>query len=156
MEWMGQYKEVSELIIKVMNEYTFIHKKQINYGDDESISFSEAQVIEEIIRHKDSNMTDLSKELGVTKAAITKTMKKLENKGFITRFKQEFNKKEIFVSITKKGHEIYKHYQEYMYTNLFGELFQMFSAVDPSHAEMIFQFFNSVDKSLSKISLAKL
>ena len=118
MKWMREYQDLSELVIRVMNKYTFLHNKQFKYGEEHSISFSESQVVEEILRNKNSNMTTLSKELGVTKAAVTKTMKKLELKGFIKRYKNISNNKEIFVSITDLGDRIYQNYQNYIYWEL--------------------------------------
>ncbi len=156
MEWMRQYKEISELVIKVMNEYTFIHKKQLVFKDDNKLSFSEAQVIEEILRHKEPNMTKLSIELGVTKAAITKTMKKLELKKYISRYKLLSNNKDILVSVTELGDEIYKEYQQYIFDNLFKDVYEMFDDRDESYVEDFLKFFKTVDKSLIKITEEKI
>ena len=153
---MREYQDLSELVIRVMNKYTFLHNKQFKYGEEHSISFSEAQVVEEVLRNKNSNMTTLSKELGVTKAAVTKTMKKLEIKGFIKRYKNISNNKEIFVSITDLGDRIYQNYQNYIYENLFKEIFQLLDQNDEKSYEMLKHFFKSTDRSLQKISKDKL
>lgn len=151
MEWMREYKEISELVIKVMNEYTFIHKKQLTYKGDKTLSFSEAQIIEEILRHKDANMTKLSKELGVTKAAITKTMKKLETKDYIHRYKNPSNNKDILVSVTELGQDIYKLYQKYIFDNLFKDVYEMFDVRDENYLQDFLKFFKVVDNSLTNI-----
>lgn len=156
MEWMRQYQEISELVIKVMNEYTFIHKKQLLYKDNNTLSFSEAQVIEEILRHKDPNMTKLSIELGVTKAAITKTMKKLELKKYIKRYKLLSNNKDILVSVTELGDDIYKEYQQYIFEKLFKDIYDTFDNRDESYMKDFLDFFKTVDRSLCNITEEKL
>lgn len=152
MEWMGKYSEISELVIKVMNEYSSVHKKQMFFNNENSLSFSEVQVLEEILRNKDSNMTDLSIELGVTKAAITKTMKKLETKGYISRYKLLSNNKNILVSVTDLGNEIYGAYQEFIYNALFKELFEIFDNESEDTLEVLKKFFDAAHRSIYTIS----
>jgi len=153
---MREYKDLSELVIRVMNKYSFLHNKQLEFGDGNTISFSEAQIIEEILRSKDSNMTTLAKELGVTKAAVTKTMKKLEAKGFIDRYKLSSNKKDIYMSVTDLGNRIYQNYQNFIYENLFQEIFEILDQSDEKSYSMITHFFRSADKSLQKVSDKKI
>ncbi|QEN04281.1 MarR family transcriptional regulator [Thiospirochaeta perfilievii] len=156
MEWMRQYKEISELVIKVMNKYSSIHKKQLCFYKDHTLSFSEAQVIEEILRHKDANMTKLSKELGVTKAAITKTMKKLESKKYISRYKLLSNNKEILVLVTELGEVVYNNYQQYIYENLFKDIYTMFDDRDEKYVDDFLSFFRAADRSITDISKDKI
>lgn len=155
MKWMREYKPLSELMIRVLNEYNYLYNKQFEYGDDVPISFSEAQVVEEIIRHKDQNMTNLSKQLGVTKAAVTKTMKKMEKKGFIKRYKMESNNKEIYVELTPFGEKVYGHYQKYIFDNLFKEIFEMFDETDEKSIKFVAECFQSIDKSFQNIQKEK-
>lgn len=156
MEWMGKYKDISELVIKVFNEYASLNNKQLSFSGNSTLSFSEAQVIEEILRHKDPNMTKLAKALGVTKAAVTKTMKKLESKNFISRYKLLSNNKDILVSITDLGMKIYKEYQEYIYKILFRRVYQMLEENGLEYIDVFSKFFTSVDRSLHKITEEKL
>ncbi len=151
MKWMREYQDLSELIIRVMNKYSFLHNKQFSYGEGSTISFSEVQVLEEILGNKDSNMTTLAGNLGVTKAAVTKTMKKLENKGFINRYKMLSNKKEIFVSVTEVGEDTYREYQQYIYEKMFKNLFVIMDQYDKSYYDVLNNFFRSVDKSCQNL-----
>lgn len=152
MEWMGKYSEISDLVIKVMNEYSSLYKKQMFFNSENSLSFSEVQVLEAIFRNKDSNMTDLSIELGVTKAAITKTMKKLETKGYISRYKLLSNNKNILVSVTDLGNKIYGEYQEFIYKTLFKEVFHLFDNESEETINMFKKFFEVAHRSVSTIS----
>lgn len=153
---MREYKDLTELVIRVMNKYSYLNNKQIGFDDDRSISFSEAQIIEEILRNKGSNMSTFAKELGVTKAAITKTMKKLEKKGFITRYKTLDNNKNILTSMTKEGVKIYETYQTYMYETLFKEIFALLDKNGKHDYDTLNIFFKSIDLSLLKIAEEKL
>lgn len=151
MEWMGKYSQLSELVIKVFNEYSSLHKKQMSFTEENSLSFSEVQVLEEIFRKKDSNMTYIAGELGVTKAAITKTMKKLEVKGYITRYKLLSNNKNILVSVTDLGSQIYGNYQKFIFDNLFKEVFELFEEKDDETLDTFKKFFEIADQSIVRI-----
>jgi DNA-binding MarR family transcriptional regulator len=151
MEWMGKYHDLNELVIRVLNEYSVLQNKQLDIKG-QSISFSEAQVIEEILMNEESNMTTFAKELGVTKAAITKTMKKLESKKYITRYKRKDNKKEVFVSLTALGKKTYENYQKYIYKNLFGELYGLMDTYSEKEIAMLYTLFGSLEKSFKGIA----
>ena len=50
--------------------------------------------------------------LVVTKGAISQTVKKLENKGIVTRYKGEKNEKEVFLKLTETGKSVYRKHKE--------------------------------------------
>lgn len=156
MEWMSKYQELTEVVIRVMNEYSYLNNKQISFENDQSISFSEAQIIAEIMRNKGSNMSTFAKQMGVTKAAITKTMKKLEKKGFVIRYKTPDNNKNILTSVSEQGEEIYNTYQNYMYETLFKEVFTLLDKNGKHDYDTLNTFFKSIDLALLKIADEKL
>ncbi len=148
---MGKYHDLNELVIRVLNEYALLQNKQISI-QGHTISFSEAQVIEEIIMNEMSNMTAFAKELGVTKTAITKTMKKLEKKRYIFRYNKTGNKKEVFVSLTDLGKQIYEDYQQYISQNLFTELYGLMDTYSDEEIAMLYKLFGSLENSFKRIS----
>lgn len=55
---------------------------------------------------KEINQNDLAKGLFVTKGAVTKAIKKLEEDGYIFREKQHKDKRNFLLKLSKKGEEI--------------------------------------------------
>lgn len=54
---------------------------------------------------KEINQNDLAKGLFVTKGAVTKAIKKLEEDGYIFREKQHKDKRNFLLKLSKKGEE---------------------------------------------------
>lgn len=73
----------------------------------------ELHVIEAIGKHHNYNLTDLSEHLNVTKGAISQKVKILEKKGYISRYKNINNRKEILFRLTEKGNNIFLGHEEF-------------------------------------------
>ena len=58
-------------------------------------------------------ITDFSVRLGVTKGAISKTAKKLEETGLIEKYHKSGNDKEILLRLTQKGKNACRGHEEY-------------------------------------------
>lgn len=75
---------------------------------DGTLNFSQIHCIAVIGDIKDANVTKISKELVMTTGAITKMCKKLLNKGFVERYQNTENNKEVYYKLTGTGQYIYK------------------------------------------------
>ena len=96
-------EEIEELFIKLANKYHSLEKIPVDYGVGKDLYHSERHLIEKIGDYPEKNITELAKFFGVTKGAISQTVKKLENKGIVTRYKGEKNDKEVFLKLTKQA-----------------------------------------------------
>lgn len=101
-------EEIVELFIKLANKYHSLEKIPVDYGVGKDLYHSERHLIDQIGDYPEKNITELAQFLGVTKGAISQTVKKLENKGVVTRYKGEKNEKEVFLKLTETGKSIYK------------------------------------------------
>jgi DNA-binding MarR family transcriptional regulator len=106
-------KDIEELFIKLANKYHSMEKIPEDYGIGIKLYHSERHLIEQIGDYPEKNITELAKFFGVTKGAISQTVKKLENKGIVTRYKGEKNEKEVFLKLTKTGKSVYKKHKEH-------------------------------------------
>ena len=105
-------EEIIELFIRLANKYKAMEKIPLDFGVGAHLYHSEMHLIDQIGDHPDLNITELAKVMGVTKGAISQTVKKLENKGVITRYKGAENEKEVFLKFTYIGREIYRKHKE--------------------------------------------
>ncbi len=74
-----------------------------NYGDDCYMSEVEAHTLAYVCDHVDTTVTQLAKYSYRTKGAVSKMLKKLEEKGLILREQKGGNKKWVYFSPTERG-----------------------------------------------------
>jgi len=95
-------------VITLFNEYNEEHFKQ-NY---ENLNINEVHTIDFIGNNKMPNVKSITRGLGITKGAVTKITTKLENKGYISSYKKEDNKKEKYFNLEYLGEEIFNKHKE--------------------------------------------
>lgn len=76
------------------------------------LSSSEISCIQYIYSIKNANVTKLAEATGMTTSAISKVIKKLEGKGYILRYEESSNKKEVYFSLTSSGKDIYDFHEK--------------------------------------------
>jgi len=97
------YDEIVGLFIRLANKYKALEKIPVDYGVGKDLYHSERHLIDQIAQHPEKNITELAKFMGVTKGAISQTVKKLESKDIVQRYKGEDNEKEVFLKLTGIG-----------------------------------------------------
>ncbi len=135
MKWLEDKEEFVKLFIKLLNNYVSLYSKAVDYGSGEKISLSEIQVLERVMELDELRMSDLATELGYTKAAITKSVTKLEKKKLVEKYKKKSNKKEKIIKVTEYGIKVYNEYQQFVYKHLFKDLFQVIDESDDAFIE---------------------
>ena len=105
-------EEIVELFIRLANKYKALEKIPVDFGVGTDVYHSELHLIDQIGDHPEMNITELARLVGVTKGAISQTVKKLEMKGVVTRYKGAENEKEVFLKFTDIGRDIYKKHKE--------------------------------------------
>lgn len=105
-------EEIEELFIRLVNKYKALEKIPVDYGVGKDLYHSERHLVEQIGDYPEKNITELAQFQGVTKGAISQTVKKLEDKGLVTRYKGARNEKEVFLELSELGKAIYKKHKE--------------------------------------------
>ncbi len=90
------------LFILFMSYKKFIQKEVAKYD----LSLIQGFCILLIYNFSEINQNDLAKGLFITKGAVTKAIKKLEEDGWIFREKQHKDKRNFSLKVSKKGEEI--------------------------------------------------
>lgn len=104
-------------LFNYLNDFDKIHEKalkdlliQYDYKNifNKNLLLSEFHVIDCIGKNQLSNATFISKQLDMTKGAISKILTKLLNKDLIKSNRLEDNKKEIYYTLTSQGKEAFE------------------------------------------------
>lgn len=102
-------------LIDHFGDYSQNHEKYLNELSPDyeiflakRLTISEIHVIDCIGKNRLPNAKFVAAELGLTKGAISKINAKLLDKGFIKGNRLEDNKKEVYLTLTAQGKEIFE------------------------------------------------
>lgn len=98
--------------IRILHLYAVIDKKPKDFGTGDLLYVSEIHAIHYIGTNPELNMTQLAEMSGVTKGAISQTVKRLVSKRYVTKYKSK-NKKEINLRLSEKGILINQKYEQF-------------------------------------------
>ena len=98
-----RYTLLSNLLDQLVNKIVYLRSFPHEYGTGEMLSAAEIQPIEAIGRNRGINITGLARLLVVTKGAASQSVKRLEERGYVTKYKAPDNDKEVLLKLTPKG-----------------------------------------------------
>ncbi len=89
-----------------------LDSKPRKFGTENDLSGSEIHLIEVVGQNEGLSVTDLARRLGITKGAVSQTLKKLEAKGLVVKEVDPTNTSRMTVSLSTKGKvAFYSHLQ---------------------------------------------
>jgi DNA-binding MarR family transcriptional regulator len=133
----GKFQSILSLAKKM-------EKVQKSFGTGEMMSHSEIHLLEIVGDTKGLSVTDISRHLGITKGAVSQSLKRLDKKGFITKETDPENLSRSIVSLTSKGQTAYwshKHWHETMD----GGFLKYLDELDDESFEIIVDFLVRVE-----------
>jgi DNA-binding MarR family transcriptional regulator len=127
-----------------------LEKTPRRFGTDEPLSGTEIHLLE-LIGDNDEGLSvsDLSRLLGITKGAVSQSLKRIENKGFISKEDDPENLSRLIVKLTFKGKTAYfahKHWHE----SMDGGFKEYFLGLDQGKLDFLIEFMNKVEVFLKK------
>lgn len=99
------YIEISKIINEVLEENNI------------DISREQLGVFKLLLEYKKLTIKEIASSQGVFKTAISKRVKKLEDKGFVKKI-ESVDKREKVIALTQKGYEFYQNRQAILYEGL--------------------------------------
>ena len=79
------------------------------------VSFAETKLFN-ALRGKEKSISQLARNLGISRQAVHKTIHKLENMGYLELIAKQNNKKDRIIKITNKGEAVKKQGAEHLIT----------------------------------------
>lgn len=135
-----------EVISKYFNNldsYLNDEKSPRDYGSGQLLYQSEINFINAIYNNPESNAMELSKKLNITRGAVTQYGNKLEEKGIVTRYLKEGNKKEKYYKLTDLGYKVVSGYIQY-HKNANKEICNYLSSLTPEEISIITEFLDRI------------
>lgn len=114
---------------------TILKEKQLQY----KISPNEIRIIEIVgTSHKPKMMKDIAELMSMTKGGMTFLIDKLEKKEIVRRKQNDFDRRVLYIELTKQGQKIFEDYNR----NKYAILYEWVENMNSSTKEIITQEFH--------------
>ena len=106
---LDEFKKMDCSIIPISNLIAMIARGQSIYMNnrlgDLGINETQLHLLFEISHHDNLNQEKIATRCNINKGAVARSIRKLEEKGFVLRTIDENNRRQNMVSLTEKGRE---------------------------------------------------
>jgi len=144
----NELQTLIDLFLKILHLYSVIGRKPKDYGTGDLLYVAEIHTITMVGKNKEINMTQLAELMGVTKGAISQTIRKLVNKNFITK-SNSTNLKEINLKLSEKGIIVYKG-QESFQKDLFTFAGSLYEKATPEDRDLVKRLFIAICNNMQE------
>jgi DNA-binding MarR family transcriptional regulator len=142
----NELQNLIDLFLKILHLYSVIGRKPKDYGTGDLLFFTEIHTITMVGKNREINLTQLAEMMGVTKGAISQTIRKLMNKNLITRSNTN-NRKEINLRLSEKGMMVYKG-QESFQKELFTFAESLYEKARPEDRDLVLRLFLAISDNM--------
>jgi DNA-binding MarR family transcriptional regulator len=142
----NELQTLIDLFLKILHLYSVIGRKPKDYGTGDLLYFTEIHTITMVGKNKEINMTRLAEIMGVTKGAISQTIRKLVHKNLILK-SNSTNKKEFNLKLSQKGKTVYKG-QESFQRELFEFAATLYEQALPADRDMVKRLFIAISNNM--------
>ncbi|EFR87982.1 winged helix-turn-helix transcriptional regulator [Listeria marthii] len=142
-------QKVKQLIKSYQQTYIFamshIHQAISEISTNTvDLSIEQFFVLREIAAYDGISATELAATLSVNKSAITPKLKKLVDKGYIQRKRNQQDKRAVVLTISEKGNNVYEECEKQLEL-LVNEWLEILGEKDSEH---FFELFQKITKSV--------
>jgi DNA-binding MarR family transcriptional regulator len=149
-----QKSELIERWIRIVNKIIKSESLPRDFGTGDPLFMSEVHTLCAIGAIPGINITDLSVRLGVTKGAISKIAKKMEEKELIERYQEPGNDKEVLLRLTPKGKKAYLGHEKY-HEKAFEQIMMKMDQLTDEQTAFVFQVFEAIEEIIDSTPLEK-
>jgi DNA-binding MarR family transcriptional regulator len=138
----NELQTLIDLFLNILHLYSVIARKPKDYGTGDLLYFTEIHTISMVGNNREINMTRLAELMGVTKGAISQTIRKLVSKGLIAK-SNSTNMKEFNLRLSEKGQIVYKG-QETFQKELFTFAESLYDRARPEDRQLVKGLFLAI------------
>ena len=107
------YNQINSYLVDIFNRVTIIEENYLKTGKFSDATLKEMHTIDIIGKHKRVTPTEIARELLLTLGTVTTSLNKLEEKGYIERERSESDRRVVYITLTKRGKQLYKLHQAF-------------------------------------------
>lgn len=142
----SELQELIDLFLKILHLYSVITRKPKNYGTGDLLYFAEVHTITQVGKNTEINITRLADLMGVTRGAISQTVRKLVSKNLIIK-SNTTNKKEVNLRLSEKGMLVFKG-QESFQLDLFTFAGTLYEKASQQDVDLVKRLFLAISENM--------
>lgn len=147
---MSINKEIGDNLLKLVEVFIERDNKAHNYGTDTKLHFSEIHMIVFIYENPEMHISQIARELNITRGAVSQTVNRLEKKGFLRKLPSEENKSIIKLILTNKGITAYESHEDDKY-KYFKRVESLLKECSQAEKEIVYNFILGVKNKMEKL-----
>jgi DNA-binding MarR family transcriptional regulator len=144
----NELQPLIDLFLRILHLYSVIERKPKDYGTGDLLHFTEVHTIAMVGKNKRVNMTRLAEMMGVTKGAISQTIRKLVTKNLILK-ENTTNRKEFSLTLSEKGQTVLKN-QESFQKEVFDFAAKLYEQANPEDRELVYRLFVAISNNMEE------
>lgn len=125
-----EFKEIVNLLERVIHKYVQMEKCAVDYGNGITLSQPEVQTIMLISSNPGISVTEIAKMRGITKGTASQMLYKLVDKGLVEKRISPHSDAQISVFLTELGQEE-NHLHDVYHSQKVQPIFQYMSKLSP-------------------------
>ncbi len=142
----NELQNLIDLFLKILHLYSVIERKPKDYGTGDLLYFTEIHTITVVAKNREINITQLAEIMGVTKGAISQTIRKLVNKNLIVKTNIT-NRKEVNLKLSEKGRIVLKG-QESFQNEIFTFAGMLYEKARPEDRDTVRRLFHAIAENM--------
>ena len=142
----SEVNDLVRLFQSILHVYTIFEKQPINFGTGSKVYITEIQTVSVIGENPNTNMTQLAEIMGVTRGAISQTVRKLIAKKLVVRINSR-NQKEINLGLTEFGQMVSESYQTKM-QEVFTFADELYASATPAERDLVKRLFLRIHSNI--------
>jgi DNA-binding MarR family transcriptional regulator len=142
----SEVNELVNLFQSILHAYSIIERQPRDFGIGCTVHLSELQTISTIGENPEVNMTQLADIMGVTRGAISQTVRKLVTKKLVNRTNAR-NNKEVNLSLTTIGKLVCDGYHHRM-QEVFTFADELYAGATQAERELVKRLFLQIHKNM--------
>lgn len=144
----NQLQKLIDQFLNILHLYSVINRKPKDYGTGDLLFFTEIHTISMVGKNREINMTRLADLMGVTRGAISQTIRKLVTKDLIVK-SNITNKKEVNLKLSEKGMIVYKGQKSFQ-NEIFTFAGSLYEQADADDIELVSRLFSAISNNMQE------
>jgi len=137
--------EFMDALARLFSKAAQIEREPVDTGDGVLLYTSEIHLIDLAGRFPEDSLSSIALRLGITRGAVSQTVKKLEEKGYLERYNGEGDNKTTFLRLTDAGKKAFAWHEAY-HSLVNGRLIQVIASLKKEDRQNALNIFLTLEK----------
>lgn len=146
---MDAYESINRVLVHLFNDIWELEEKAVITEKFKDLTNNDMHIIEAVGLGEGNNMSAIARKLNITVGSLTTSMNSLVNKKYAVRHRSEEDRRVVYIRLTPKGEEAYRHHEEFhkkMVESVINSLDEEEIPVLTKALDGLYRFFKSYNK----------